>query len=249
VFYEVGPAQLPLYIDLGLTLAKLGEAARAHLPDFSLDGSSRRGLRRSFRQVERTGASFEIVPRDAVPSLLPDLRVVSDEWLKAKETREKGFSLGSFDPDYLKRFRHAIVRYQGRIVAFANIWETATRQEASMDLMRYGASAPDSVMDYLFVNMLLWAKAEGYQWFNLGMAPLSGFQRRSLAPMWHRIGGLFYQHGERFYHFRGLRQFKEKFAASWSPVYLASPGGLKLPRILASVATLISNGWRGVLAR
>ncbi len=30
-------------------------------------------------------------------------------------------------------------------------------------------------MDFLFVELLLWGKAEGYASFNLGMAPMSGF--------------------------------------------------------------------------
>ena len=104
-------------------------------------------------------------------------------------------------------------------------------------------------MDYLFINMLLWARERGFQWFDLGMAPLSGFQRRSLAPLWHRVGGMLYQHGERFYGFKGLRRFKEKFDPVWQPVYLASPGGLILPRVLANLATLINEGWRGVMGK
>lgn len=249
VFYQVGREHLPLYIDLGLTLAKLGEEARIHLPDFSLEGGSRRGLRRDFRRVGREGASFEIVPREAIPALIPELRAVSDDWLRTKRTREKGFSLGGFDPAYLARFRHAVVRRAGRIVAFANIWETDTKAEASMDLMRYSREAPDSVMEYLFVSAFLWAKEEGFRWFQIGMSPLSGLERRSLAPLWQRVGSLVFEHGDRFYNFRGLRNFKDKFDPIWEPRYIASPGGLALPRILASVAAVISEGWRGIVAK
>ncbi|HEV8355168.1 MAG TPA: bifunctional lysylphosphatidylglycerol flippase/synthetase MprF [Gemmatimonadales bacterium] len=249
VFYEVGREYLPLYIDLGLTLAKLGEDARIPLGGFSLDGSSRRALRRTCRQVERAGATFEMVPREAVPGLMPELEGISDDWLRTRRTREKGFSLGGFDPVYLGRFRLGVVRHCGRVVAFANVWDSADRAEASADLMRYRADAPDGVMHFLLVNLFLQARGEGYRWFSIGMAPLSGFERRSLAPLWHRVGSLVYEHGERFYNFRGLRRFKEKFDPVWEPRYLASPGGLALPRILASVAALISDGWRGVVAK
>jgi phosphatidylglycerol lysyltransferase len=249
VFYEVGREHLPLYIDLGLTLSKLGEAAKVPLTTFSLDGSSRRGLRRTCRQLERAGATFEIVPREEVPALIPELQRVSTEWLESKRTREKGFSLGGFDPAYLRRFRHAVVRREGRIVAFANLWETGSREEASLDLMRYSRNAPDGVMEFLFTNVFLHCREEGYRWFNIGMAPLSGFEKRGLAPLWHRVGALFYEHGERFYNFRGVRNFKEKFDPVWEPRYLASPGGLALPRILASIAALISDGWRGVVSK
>ena len=46
VFYEVGVEQLPLYLELGLTLLKLGEEALVPLDEFSLEGPARRGLRR-----------------------------------------------------------------------------------------------------------------------------------------------------------------------------------------------------------
>lgn len=84
-------------------------------------------------------------------------------------------------------------------------------------------------------------KAAGYRWFNLGMAPLSGIEDRPLAPLWNRAAALVFRHGEHFYGFRGLREYKEKFDPQWAPKYLASPGGLALPRILADVATLINQ--------
>ncbi|MEI3163115.1 MAG: phosphatidylglycerol lysyltransferase domain-containing protein [Lachnospirales bacterium] len=43
-----------------------------------------------------------------------------------------------------------------------------------MDLMRYHLrTAPNGIMDYLFVKLLLHFKEEGVLFFDLGMAPLS----------------------------------------------------------------------------
>ena len=182
--------------------------------------------------------------------LLPELRLISDAWLAAKRTREKRFSLGFFDEAYLSRFPAAVVRQGGRVVAFANVWPTGTREELSVDLMRYADDAPPNVMDYLFIRLMLWGREAGYRWFNLGMAPLSGFPNRgALAPLWCRVGTIVYRYGEHFYNFRGLRQYKEKFDPVWEPKYLASPGGLALPRILGNVAALISGGVGGVVAK
>ncbi|HEU4995192.1 MAG TPA: phosphatidylglycerol lysyltransferase domain-containing protein, partial [Gemmatimonadaceae bacterium] len=134
-------------------------------------------------------------------------------------------------------------------IAFANLWTAADCAEVSVDLMRYGSDAPNGVMEFMFIELLLWAKAHGYQRFNLGMAPLSGLEARTLAPLWSRAGAFLYSHGEHFYNFKGLRLYKSKFDPNWVPRYLASPGGLVLPRVLANVATLISGGLRGVIAR
>ncbi|MCE3004638.1 MAG: bifunctional lysylphosphatidylglycerol flippase/synthetase MprF [Xanthomonadaceae bacterium] len=245
VFYQVSAAQLPTYLDLGLSLLKLGEEAVVPLAGFSLDGSARAELRQAHRRAQREGATFGIVPRAEVPALLPELAAVSAQWLAARGAAEKGFSLGYWDPDYMARFDCAVVRAHGRVVAFANLWPGAPGGEVSIDLMRHADDAPRGSMDFLFVELMLWARAAGWRDFVLGMAPLSGLSRHQLAPAWHKIGGLIWRHGEAFYHFEGLRRYKEKFQPQWRPRYLASPGGMRLPRVLLEVARLIAAGPRG----
>ena len=108
---------------------------------------------------------------------------------------------------------------------------------------------PPGVMEYLFIRLMEWGKQEGYRWFNLGMVPLSGFESHSLSPLWNKLGAKVYRNGEYFYNFQGLRHYKERFNPVWEPRYLVSPGGFRLPRILANVASLISGGLKGVVAR
>ena len=115
--------------------------------------------------------------------------------------------------------------------------------------MRYRPETPNGIMEYLFLQVMLWAKGEGYGWFNLGMAPLSGLEARTLSPVWTRLGGFVFRHGEHFYNFKGLRHYKEKFDPVWSPKYLACPGGISIPRTLADVNLLISGGIKGMLSR
>jgi phosphatidylglycerol lysyltransferase len=249
VFYEVLPGNLRLYLDLGLTLLKLGEEGRVPLESFSLEGSHRKGLRHTNHQLQKEGCIFEVVSPDGVPSFLPDMKRVSDGWLEGKKAAEKAFSLGFFREDYLKRFPAGLVRKEGRIIAFANIWSGAEKEELSIDLMRYLPEAPHGVMDYLFIQLLLWGKQEGYRWFNFGMAPLSGLEDRALAPLWDRVGSFIFRHGEHFYNFQGLRQYKEKFHPEWEPKFLASPGGLALPRVLTNLASLISGRSKGMFSK
>jgi phosphatidylglycerol lysyltransferase len=249
VFYQVDPENLPLYLDLGLSLLKLGEEARVRLDDFSLEGSARKGLRYTVNKLKKEGIGFEIIPAEGIPSLLPRLKTISDEWILEKHAREKGFSLGFFKEEYLSLFPVAVALKDGEIVAFANLLEGAGKEEFAVDLMRYSKAAPANTMEFLFIQMMLWAKQEKYQWFNLGMAPLSGLEARSLSPLWTRFGSMIYRHGEHFYNLQGLRQYKEKFLPEWKPKYLAAPGGLVLPRILTNAASLISGGISGVVMR
>lgn len=248
-FYQVGPDFLPIYLDLGLTLQKLGEEARVPLVSFSLEGGRRKGLRHTLRQLEREGCRFEVIPASEVPPLLPEMKAVSDAWLVRKQTREKRFSLGFFNEDYLKWFPAAVIWKKGRLIAFANLWLGAEKEELSIDLMRYQPEAPSGVIDFLLIKMMAWGQKEGYRWFNLGMAPLSGLEQHALAPLWSRVGTWIYRYGEHFYHFQGLREYKEKFDPEWQPKYLASPGSLLLPRILTDIAALIAGGWKGIVAK
>jgi phosphatidylglycerol lysyltransferase len=249
VFYEVGPETLPLYLDLGLALHKVGEEARVALEGFSLEGSAHKPLRQVLRKLERERYEIEVAGPEAVPALLPELRSVSDAWLAHKATREKGFSLGRFDERYLSALPVALVRHQGQVVAFANLWRSGEHEELSVDLMRHLPDAPHGVMEALFAQLMLWGREEGFRWFNLGMSPLAGLAGNGHAPLWNRVGALLFRHGEHFYNFRGLRRYKEKFQPVWEPRYLASPGGIALPRTLANVAALVSGGVRGVFTR
>lgn len=250
VFYEVHPAHLGLYIDLGLTLSKLGEEAVVPLADFSLEGASRRKLRYTHRTLtEREGCTVELLQPDQVPPLLDDFERISSTWLAEKKTREKGFSLGRFDRGYLSRLPCAVVRRQGAIIAFASLWPAGDRSELAVDLMRYDNNAPPGTMEFLFIELMLQGRQAGYGRLSLGMTPLAGLPEHALAPLWSRVGQAIYEQGESFYGFQGLRQFKQKFDPIWVPRYLASPGGLALPRVLADAATLIAGGMTRVLHR
>ncbi|MBD9355389.1 bifunctional lysylphosphatidylglycerol flippase/synthetase MprF [Methylomonas albis] len=250
VFYQVGPSLLPNYLDLGMSLFKLGEDARVDLTTFSLQGKQRDSQRSARNKFGKMEYCFEILSGSERESALPILRQISDAWLAHKNTREKGFSLGFFADEYLRRTDVAVIKDpSGQIKAFANLWQTDNRQELSIDLMRYDPDSPKGIMDFLFAELMLWGKAENYQWFSLGMAPLAGLERRPLAPLWHKIGTTIFDLGDHFYNFEGLYEYKAKFAPTWQPRYLAAPAGISLPFILMVITRLISGGWQGIFSK
>lgn len=241
LIYEATAAVLDIAIGLGLQIVKYGEEAVIDLAEFSIDAPALRSVRKSERVAARAGVTFRIVPAEAVPVILGELEDISDDWLAARDGREKSFSLGWFDRAYVQRTDVAVVMHEGRIVAFANLWLTRSRSEASVDLMRHVDDAPRGTMDFLFVNLLDWARRQGYGRFSLGMVPLSGIEGRRLAPAWARAAALVFRHGERFYGFRGLRAYKDKFAPRWQPRYLAGPQGVALLQSLRDASRLIGK--------
>jgi phosphatidylglycerol lysyltransferase len=249
VFYQVPAEQLPYYLDLGLSLVKFGEEARVPLEEFTLKGKAGKRQRKVRNTAQRAGWSFEVLPPGSSNEHLAELQEISDAWLADKNTKEKGFSLGFFDADYLARFPLAVVRHEGRILAFANVWASGQQNELSVDLMRYRPDGPPGTMNYLFLELMLHGQGSGYRWFNLGMAPFSGLEDRTHAPLWGKFGNFLYSHGEEFYNFQGLREFKERFKPVWEPKYIAYPPTTPLPVVLAALAKLTSGGLRGVVSK
>lgn len=242
VFYQIDAETLSVYLDQGFSVFKIGEEASIDLANFTLEGSKNSDLRHTNRKIGQQGLEFLIINSNDVISIIQDLRIISDRWMDLKSTAEKGFSVGFFDPDYLAQCDIAVIKQKGHIIAFSNLWKAADKSELSIDLMRYLPDAPKGIMEYLFIQLMLWGKASGYRRFSLGMAPLSGLQNHPLAPTWMKAGSFIFQHGEHFYNFEGLRSYKKKFNPVWKPKYIACPGGAGLPRILLDTAALIAGG-------
>ncbi|WP_374523778.1 bifunctional lysylphosphatidylglycerol flippase/synthetase MprF [Sphingopyxis sp.] len=241
LLYQIGARTLPYAIDLGLGIVKYGEEACVELAGFTLAGPQAKTLRHAERRAVQDGARFAILAPDEVSQHILELGAVSDDWLHAKKQREKAFSLGSFDPAYIAHFPCAVVRIDGRIVAFANILATPNREEMSVDLMRHVANLPYGVMDYLFIRLMEHARAEGYRRFTLGIAPLAGIDGRKLAPAWARGAAFLFRHGEMLYGFGGLRSYKAKFATHWEPRYIAGPRGMGFAQAMAAVHRIVSR--------
>ncbi len=242
VFYEVNAADVPLMLDLGLALHKMGEEAEVDLSRFSLEGPDRKKLRSAHARAARDGLTLEISPPPHAEDLIADLRRISDDWLAAKNTSEKSFSVGRFDPVWLDRWPLALVRQDGRTVAFANVLSSGNGKAATVDLMRHTGDAPPGAMEFLFTEFMLRLRAEGCAAFSLGMAPLSGLAPERSHRLWDRFGALIYRHGGHFYNFEGLRAFKDKFDPDWRPRYLAAPSALPPLLPLADAARLINGG-------
>ena len=90
----------------------------------------------------------------------------------------------------------------------------------SVDLIRWKSDVALPLMDGLYLNMLLWAKENGYERFNMGMATLSNVGQVPYAFYGERIAGRVFEHFNGLYRFQGLRRYKEKFNPDWEPRFL-----------------------------
>lgn len=245
--YEISETRMHHYHDAGFALFKLGETAVVNLSTFTTAGKRGEALRHSVNRATRGGAEFELLEQPVDEVLWPQLRALSDAWLSQRGAAEKGFSLGNYKESYLRLSPIAIIRVNGEMVAFANLMpDYGGHSELSVDLMRYHPQAPSGTMDFLFVEMIRYAQAQGYRYFNLGMTPLGGVGETRYARVGEKVAHLAYEYGNRFYNYKGLRSFKEKFHPEWRSAYLAYPFLTPLPILLMDSAALIAGGYRRI---
>lgn len=230
---------LPLYEHADLHLLKIGEAARvplAGLPEL-LGRKNNRNIMNRFTKNSFTTTMYS--PRHN-PRLLQELREVSDAWLSEGGRSERAFAMGSFTASYLQQSRLFVVRDEtGRAVAFASLQPnfSSGQRRASIDLMRLLPDAPTNTMDFLFLSLMQHLRYEGWQEFDLGLAPLSGLEDGRVGERGLHI---LYEYSDRWFSFRGLRKFKEKFKPSWQPIHLAYTGTLsRLPAVALAVNELL----------
>ncbi|MBC1419311.1 bifunctional lysylphosphatidylglycerol flippase/synthetase MprF [Listeria fleischmannii] len=220
VFYEVRGDMLPYLHEIGFDFIKLGEEGYVDVTNFSLSGKKKKGERALMNKFEREGYTFEILKAPLSAETWKTLRAISNEWLDGRT--EKGFSLGFFDTYYLEQAGIAVAKNKdGEIVAFANLMPAYNDELTSIDLMRYGKDAPSGMMDFLFIHLFEDAKEQGYQVFNMGMAPLANVGESKYAFLGERMAGLVYRYSQGFYGFKGLRNYKAKYVNVWVQKFVA----------------------------
>lgn len=220
VFYESSEEMVMLLHEFGYDFIKFGEKAFVDLQNFTLSGKKMKGQRALNNKINKEGFTFDVLQPPYNAETFAKLRDISDRWLDGR--KEKGFSLGFFSEDYLSTVPIAVVKNQQQeIVAFASFMPTYQTGCGSIDLMRHDPEkAPNGTMDFLFINLFDYFKNQGFEQFDLGMAPLANVGTFRSSFIQERIAYLIYNFGSHFYSFEGLREYKSKYAAYWSPRYI-----------------------------
>ena len=149
------------------------------------------------------------------------------------------FSDGWFTEDYMREGPVAVVNdASGNPVAFANLVAEYAKNEITIDLMRRYPKVERGTMEFLFVTMLNWAKERGYDTFSLGLSAIVGVGEKPEDPSMEKTLHTIAEYVSRFFNFKGLHTFKEKFSPRWEPRYLVFPGAADLPIILTTMLRL-----------
>lgn len=238
-FHQALPDFLRIYQAHGFKKLKIGDDAIVDLREFSLQGKRVRPLRFKVAQLAKEGIQCRYYEPPVPAAVMEELRQVSNEWLQIPGRRERRFTLGMFEEDYIRSTPIFTAEdAMGHVLAFVNLIPSYRAGEATIDLMRRRTEAPSGVMDFLFVRLFERCREQGYLWFHLGMAPMAGFLGHEDAAPAERAIHAFFQHLNFLFSFKGLRAYKAKFATSWEPRYLIYRNVFELPRVARAISAV-----------
>ncbi len=243
VFYQVLPGCLEAYTAAGLAVLPVGQEAVVDLKSFTLEGSENKNIRNAYSKMIRSGFRAEVIQPPHSPRMLRELNDISDDWLASRGMSEMRFSMGWFDDAYLNTCPILLVRdSEGFIDAFASLVPGLRPEDAAVDLMRHHRYSEKGIMDFLFISLFQWAREQGCATFDLGLSAFSGIGGKAQDSGMERALNYVYENLNRFYNFKGLHAFKEKFHPQWSSRYLAYPDMSSLPAVITALLRANSGG-------
>jgi phosphatidylglycerol lysyltransferase len=234
-FYQTLPEDLEMYSNLGFRVVQIGEEAIVDLKTFTLKGKANQNLRTAINRLTKAGHQVEFYEPPLSLELMRKMKFVSDEWLQMVQGSEKQFSVGWFDEAYLQKTRVvAIHTPDGKISAFANMISVGDRV-VGVDLMRRRNQVENGTMECLFASMLQHCQELGYAEFDLGLSALAGVGEAEKSGRLEKVLIYLSEHLSKFYNFKGLHSFKDKFGPRWEPRYFVYPSWGSLPDVVVAL--------------
>jgi phosphatidylglycerol lysyltransferase len=237
MYYRVPRESLPVYNELSRKSLFLGQEGVVDLNSFSLEGGEKKSIRNALNKIKDQGYTTHVNTPPLRDGLIQKLKAVSDEWLKLTEREEIIFSQGMFVEREIKdQTVISVENNEEKIIAFLNVIPDYVKNEGTYDLLRKTADAPNGIMDYILLELFNYFKTNGIQYINLGFAPMSGlndphnFTEKSMKFAYEKIRS--------FSHYKGQRDYKDKFNPIWNDKYLIYSNDydlLQVPGVLARV--------------
>jgi phosphatidylglycerol lysyltransferase len=219
IYYRIPKESLQVYYELSMKSLFLGQEGVVSLETFTLEGGEKKSIRNALNKIKEQGYTTHINNPPLRDGLIQKLRAVSDEWLKLTGREEIIFSQGMFVEKEIKdQTVISVENKEEKIIAFLNIIPDYVKDEGTYDLLRKTSDAPNGIMDHILVELFKYFKSVGIKNVNLGFAPLSGlddphnFTEKSMKFAYEKIRSLS--------HYKGQRDYKEKFNPQWNDKYL-----------------------------
>ena len=234
--YPVREPDLSAAAAAGFSTIPVGVESWVPLREFTLRGKRYADLRQMRNRARRHG----VVVREVEPKGLS--QELQETWHASTAARGVPWRIrwlsGEPDFDALWGRRTFVALHEAEVQAFCTLLP-GSRGQVSLDVLcRSPAARPGSV-ELLLVETLTRLQQEGLQHVSLGPCPLAG-PAQALGGGWGSAfrwawGSRF---GDKWFGFRRLMSFKEKFRPSHEPVHLALA-----PQLTAFSLYLVARIW------
>lgn len=222
-FLAVPENSIQLYQKHKLTSIKLGSAAIVDTRECSKTTLQNKHFRYIQNKFSKQGYETAFLTPPHSPELLRQLRGISEQWLARDRRKERQFAMGYFDTNYLQKSSLFVVyNPHNQPEAFVSLPPTYSPNRISFDLLRYSDDAPRDISAFLFARLITYLAMTHYTEFNMSLAPLAGLEESRTID--ERGLHLLYQYTNRWFAFKGLHAFKNKFKPSWEPQYALYQG-------------------------
>ena len=237
ICYRSPEETLEVFHDLHKKELFIGQEGVVNISTFSLEGGSKKSLRNAINKIAEKGYKATVLLPPVKDGTLQKIKLVSDEWLQDTGRKEIVFSQGMFVWEELKHQTLITVENEEeKIIAFLNIIPDYAKNEATYDLMRKTKDAPGGVMDFILIELFNYLKTQQITFVNIGLAPISGLNDPHTFP--ERSMNFAYNKIKSFSHYKGLREYKEKFEPRWYNKYLIYEHDydlLQVPSVLSRI--------------
>jgi phosphatidylglycerol lysyltransferase len=235
-FYRVDENSISYFQFLKKRKLLIGQEAILEIEKFSLEGREKKSLRNGLNSLQKKGFVTSIVKAPLSQELISEMKLVSDEWLRAYNKKELAFSQGMFTSKIAEHDVIIIRDAEQKLRAFLDIIPDFAPEEVTYDLIRKTMDAPGGCMDALIIELINYAKQKDAKYLNLGLVPMTGMEEPHSTA--EQLMNYAYRKLKRFRHYSGLRSFKEKYASVWHNKYLVYENDfdlLQLPMALNKV--------------
>jgi phosphatidylglycerol lysyltransferase len=236
-FIGIDHKYVQIYDDIGLDTFNMGQEARVPLMHFDKEDGCFEYFCHLEKEIEDAGFKYQIISSGKFQQCREIFAKINKEWEKNTNYLKRNFIPGKYDESYMKDMDFGVLRKANKIYAFSVITKAKNRFELSSEVVRYIKCDYD-VFAYIVFKNVLWAKENGYNWFNLGLAYFPSVNNydgviRHFAKMF-----MFAEHFD--YNLVFLREFKNKFYPAWHNKYIAVHPNKNIVTFIKNFTALVS---------
>ena len=220
-----------------------GDEAIVSLDTYNKDFLKKK-VRRAEKYISRVGIRCEIYNRKDLPLMyLQQINTISQEWLKDKGGKERGFSmtLGRI-PDLLDEDCEFILALRkDELLGYVTFVPSYASQSRSLDLSRRRQNTPNGLTEFLLIKALDHYKQENIQQVSLNFATFYKHNYHHGYSLFKFFHAVVYGSLSKIYKTNKLYTFNQKFLPEWQSRYIAFEKTRLIPQYLFAIAKLELN--------